>query len=51
MALAFSITLLSTYRGSPTKGVPSVLYTSQMSRATLPWLGRQGKMRKLLRSG
>ena len=23
-----------------------MLYTSQMSRATLPWLGRQGKMRK-----
>lgn len=37
--------------GSPTKGVPSVLYTSQISRATLPWLGRQGNTRKLFRSG
>ena len=31
--------------------MPSGLYTSQMSRATLPCWGRQGKMTKLSRSG
>ena len=45
------MTRLSTYRGSPTKGVPSGSWTSQISRATLPWLGRQGKMAKESRSG
>ena len=51
MSRAFRTTRRSTPLGSPTKGVPSVSYTSQMSRATRPWAGRQGKMAKLLRSG
>ena len=41
----------STPRGSPTKGVPSVLYTSQNMRATLPPATFSGTMRKLSRSG
>ena len=41
----------STPRGSPTKGVPSGLWTSQISRATLPYWGRQGRMAKVSRSG
>ena len=36
---------------SPLEGFPSGSWTSQMSRATLPWLGRQGKMAKESRSG
>ena len=39
------------FDGSSIEGFPSGSWTSQMSRATLPWLGRQGKTRKDFRSG
>ena len=51
MSAAFFSTRFSTPRGSPTKEVPSGLYTSQMSRATFPWLGRQGNTTKESRLG
>ena len=51
MASARSSTRFSTPRGSPAKAVPSGLWTSQISRATLPYWGRQGRMAKVSRSG
>ena len=51
MSAAFFSIFFSTPRGSPAKGVPSGLYTSQIRRATLPCCGRQGRIVKVSRSG
>ncbi len=51
MSAAFFSIFFSTPLGSPAKGVPSGLYTSQMRRATFPCWGRQGRMAKVSRSG
>ena len=48
---ASSTAFLSIRLGSPSNGVPSVLYTSQISLATFPVCGLHGKITKLSRSG
>ena len=44
-------TFLRIYLGSPSKGVPSVLYTSQINLATLPCCGLHGNISNVFRSG
>ncbi len=48
---ALSVTRLRQVRGSPSKSVPSGIFTSQTSRATFPRPPSRGKIRNVLRSG